>query len=163
MSQLFKDIADDSLFQPNNSDLNLKGKTLGELRTDHQDEDNDDEDLDELQDRVDEELEIPPMPSNPGGSIFSDLGSGGFDEGVADTAVKELLSETNLLMKTDLNAAAIPIVARIMVLAVKYKADQLWRFIWTYLRLRVSVNREGRREIVALSLRRSGFQEDDDL
>lgn len=150
---LFKQLDEDSLKKALERD-STNGRN-GHVNTEENEEE------DEFDEEDEEDIDIPPMPS--GGSTINGLTADILSDSSADTAVRELLSDKNLLMKTDLSPEAVPVVARILTLAYKYRAERLWQFIWMYLKLRVSVNRFGRREVVQLALRRQGMMEDEDL
>lgn len=128
-------------------------------------EENINEDDDEEEDEIDEferDSENPPLPAGGASGIFANLtGGGGLVE--TDASVKELFSNENLLMKTDISGPAIPIIARLFTLAYKYKAEGMKSFLWSYLKLRVSKDRNGRNDIVALALRRQGMRDDEDF
>lgn len=148
--------------------INDAEKELGfSLNGDLKEIEDDDDDLDEEDEEENEfnnDMNNPPLPPSVGGGggIFSSLtGGGGLIE--SDASVKELFSNDNLLMKTDLSGPAIPIMARLLTLAYKYKAEGMKSFLWSYLKLRVSKDRNGRNDIVALALRRQGMREDDDF
>ena len=79
---------------------------------------------------------------------------GGEDE--TSIWIKQLLTDENLLMKTDVPERAIPALAKGIVLGKKYKSQRLFDYIIYYLRLRISRNREGRKELVAMALRTKG-------
>lgn len=79
---------------------------------------------------------------------------GGEDE--TSIWIKQLLTDENLLMKTDVPERAIPALAKGIVLGKKYRSQRLFDYIIYYLRLRISRNREGRKELVAMALRTKG-------
>lgn len=145
-----------------NGHKNSKTQTNGHVK--EIDEELDVENYEDEDEDEEDELETPPLPSGGGmgAGVFSTLTSGpSLVE--SDASVKELFSNQNLLMKTDLSGPAIPIMARLFTLSYKYRAKEMQRFLWTYLKLRVSKDRKGRDDIVALALRRQGLRDEDDL
>jgi len=103
------------------------------------------------------------------GSLNSDQGilstlldSGSGNDGQSEW-IKQLLTDENLLLKTDVPERAIPAIAKAIVLANKYRSKRLWDYIIYYLKLRISREREGRKELVAMALRTKGHDELDDF
>ena len=72
-----------------------------------------------------------------------------------------LLSPNNIMMKTDVPAQAIPVLSRAIALAKKYRSESLLEYLDNYLKLRVSKDREGRKEILAMILRSNNRADDD--
>ena len=54
---------------------------------------------------------------------------------------------------------AIPVLARLLSLGAKYQSTVLLNFLATYLKLRISKNRMGRQEYVAMALRAKGHDD----
>ena len=124
--------------------------------------------IEDYNDKIPEETEDDFTTYNDG-SLSSDTGildtllnsSSGEDE--QSIWMKQLLTDENLLIKTDVPEKAIPALAKAIVLAKKYKSQRLFDYILYYLRLRISRNREGRKEIVAMALRTKGRDELDEF
>lgn len=98
-----------------------------------------------------------------GGMDFMDfLNSNDEQKDPISVGLDLLLSPTNIMMKTDVPAQAIPVLARAIALAKKYKSESLLGYLDNYLKLRVSKDRKGREEILAMILRTGNRNEFDD-
>lgn len=95
--------------------------------------------------------------------ILDNLLSSSGNEDETSIWIRQLLTDENLLMKTDVPERAIPALAKGIVLGKKYRSQRLFDYIIYYLRLRISRNREGRKELVAMALRTKGRDELDDF
>ncbi len=103
--------------------------------------------------------------NNSNGQDFMDFLSSNEDsKDPINVGLELLLSPTNIMMKTDVPAQAIPVLSRAIALAKKYKSENLLTYLDNYLKLRVSKDRKGREEILAMILRSNnrndGFDDD---
>jgi len=84
-------------------------------------------------------------------SVVDDLLKGVEQKSEFDKVVKELTSDENLLLKTELSKREINKLALLLTISKKYKFDFLEDLIILIMKMRVSIGRKGRKEIVEIA------------
>lgn len=106
-----------------------------------------------------------PAPLGSGGMNLESLAMGG-DSFAEDSLVKELFklgSWDELAVKSDIPAGTVIALLRLMIIGEQMNSSVVRAICENYLKMRVSVNRQGRQELVNIARGMAANKEDDNF